>query len=476
MSTRNIAIATLSALSLVATACGGAKPRGPLVLDPNLVSFEGAASNQLVLAETPAEILVRLRISTPEAIDNIRPALNLALVIDTSGSMEGEAIENARRAAAEVVQHMRDGDRLAVIAFHSDAELVIESSEISSLERAAIVAKIAAIEARGTTSLSQGLAMGLNEIQRHHGPESISRIVLLSDGIPNRPEVIPQLIAQAKQSSIPVTALGFGLDYDESLLTTIAQGTGGGFHYIEEADQVAAVFVEEVTRLHRVVAQNMILRLVPGPGLSVLDVWGADVGHAAGEVQVGLGDISQGERRDIVVRLSVRGRRDGAVLELLDAHLTFQDAVAGAGALERKVFVSARSSADAAAVAKGRDMDVELSAARAAAAAATVRAVALARAGQLQQAQELLAGAEKAARQAVAEFDQDAELAALVKAIAELNEALPGFVNQVQPQPAASLDYADDGAPAAAESMSAPAARRQVNRSHDRAIQTLQGR
>jgi hypothetical protein len=220
----------------------------------------------------------------------------------------------------------------------------------------------------------------------------------------------------------------------------------------------------------------MILRLVPGPGLSVLDVWGADIGHAAGQVQVGLGDISQGERRDIVVRLSVQGRRDGAVLELLDAHLTFQDAVAGAGALERKVFVSARSSADAAAVAKGRDMDVELSAARAAAAAATVRAVALARAGQLQQAQELLAGAEKAARQAVAEFDQDAELAALVKAIAELNEALPNFVNQVQPQPAASLDYADDGAPAAAESMSAPAARRQVNRSHDRAIQTLQGR
>jgi hypothetical protein len=102
--------------------------------------------------------------------------------------------------------------------------------------------------------------------------------------------------------------------------------------------------------------------------------------------------------------------------------------------------------------------------------------VALARAGQLQQAQELLAGAEKAAREAVAEFDQDAELAALVKAIAELNEALPNFVNQVQPQPAASLDYADDGAPAAAEAISAPAARRQVNRSHDRAIQTLQGR
>jgi Ca-activated chloride channel family protein len=471
-------VTKLSALSVVAAlgvaACGSPKTEGAALLaDPNLVKFEGVTSNTHLLADAPGEMLVRLTITSNELAAADRPPINLALVIDTSGSMEGEPIANARKAAAEVVSKLRDGDRLAVIAFGSEGEVLIESKELSSLQRAAVLGRIQNMEARGTTGMTAGLHLGLVELNKNKRPDRINRLVLLSDGIPNQPASVVGAINQAKQLAIPVTALGFGLDFDESLLTRIAQTTGGSFHYVEKSDQVAEVFVKEVARMTRVIAQNMSVHLTPGPGLTIVDVFGAEVGRHGPAAAVNLGDISQGERRELIVKLAASGRRDGATIELLDAVLSFDDAVAGAGNLKRKLFLSARSTADTDAIAQGADQSVELSAARASAASVMVNAVALARAGQLPQAQQMLETERAAATEALNRFDDDAELKELVDAMTELVEALPTFVTQVAPP--ATIQLEDDSGNGSAES-SYPAARSKLNRSHGRAMQTLQGR
>lgn len=469
----------LSCVAALAAACGSHKPTDgtALAADPQLVQFEGDVSNTHVIADAPNELLVRLTISSSELAANDRPPINLALVIDTSGSMEGEAIASARTAAMEVVKKLRDGDRLSLITFGSEAEVVIPASELSTLKRVAVMGRIQQIEARGTTGMTAGLQAGLGELNKERKPDRINRLVLLSDGIPNQPAGVNSMIAQAKQLSIPVTALGFGVDFDESLLTQVAQVTGGSFHYIEKPDQVAKVFVSEVARMTRVIAQNMAVQLTPGPGLTIVDVFGAEVGRQGPTAAVGLGDISQGESRELIVKLTSAGRREGANVELLDAVLSFQDAVGGAGALKRKLYLSARSTADADVVKQGANQSVELSAARAAAAAATVTAVAMARAGQLQQAQAMLETAREAATEALNRFDKDPELTDLIKAMAELAEALPTFVTQVAPSPQAGVAFeADAVAPATAPSADYTEAKSTVNRSHDRAMQTLQGR
>lgn len=467
-------IASVTLLSLV-VACTP-KPEGAaLVADPNLVELDGAVSNTHVLADAPGEVLVRLRISSSELATSDRPPINLALVIDSSGSMEGEAIASARQAAVDVVDQLRDGDRLSVVTFDSEGQVVVESSELSTMRRASILARIGSIEARGTTGMTAGINLGLAELAKQQKPGHINRMVLLSDGIPNQPATVVAAVARAKQMAIPVTALGFGLDFDESLLTRIAQTTGGSFHYIEKPEQVAAVFVKEVARMQRVIAQNMIINLTPGPGLTIADVFGADIGRRGGAASVALGDISQGESRELIVKLTTSGRRDGAAVELLDALLTFDDAVAGAGRLRRKLYLSARSTTDTDAIAAGANPEVELSAARALAASATVTAVALARAGQLPRAQELLTTAKAAAIEALARFEQDPELTALVAAMDELAKALPTFVTQVVPDshPGLAID-ASEAAPEA--SMAPTEARQTINRSYRRAIKTLQGR
>src|SRR5690606_29232276 len=146
--------------------------------------------------------------------------------------------------------------------------------------------------------------------------------------------------------------------------------------------------------------------LRPGPGVHIDGVVGQPIA-ASGGVQIALGDLSEGEQRDVIVRLRTDPRRAGATLELMDAVLRFQDAVADAGALERRVFVGARATDVPAEVEGGRNADVERTAARMMAAMTTVEAIARARQGEIDAARQLLDQA--AARAAVVAERSDDE-------------------------------------------------------------------
>ena len=445
----------------------------PLV-DPLVVKLDADLANDYMAAEAPGEMIVRLRLTTDDLDRSRNVPVNLSLVVDTSASMEGAAIDAARAAALDLVDALDDGDFLAVVVFHSKTEVLVPSTLIDGKSRDTVRARIRGMKAHGTTDLFNGLSAGLQQIYTHHNVEGVNRIVLLSDGVPNDATQVVQLAQNSANAGISITALGIGVDYDETLLGAIAQSSGGRFHYIDDSEKVADVFRDEVFRLQRVVARNLTLMLRPGPGVAVTEV----VGLAAqptgdGQAYVQLGDLSEGDQRDIVVRLSVAGHRDGATIELMDGVVGFEDAVDNAGHFERSVFMSARATADKAALADGRNLDVEASAERAQAAAAPVLAIATARAGQLPQALQILDQAEPRARKAAKLYDNDAELLELADAMLKLRDALPSLITQVQaaagqPDPYVTVGNVDVG-PVPAD---APAT---VRETHSIATEALRG-
>lgn len=201
--------------------CGGAQtPNEPE--DPRLVVLEGELGNELVGAAQPTPILSRPRVTARPLRDAARPPINLALVIDTWGSMQGAPIADARNASLALLETLRPEDRLAVVAFSSETE-----------------------------------------------------------GAP---------------------------------------------------------------RLDGVV--------------------GPPVQTASGATRVLRGDLSEGEQRELIVRLHVEPRREGATVELMDAVLTFSDAVRNAGTLERRVFFGARATADPGELERGPNVEVERAAIR----------------------------------------------------------------------------------------------------------------
>jgi Ca-activated chloride channel family protein len=402
-------------------------------VDPLVVNLDADLANDYMTAGATGEMLVRLRLTTNDLERAHRAPVNLSLVVDTSGSMDGEAIDAARTASLELVDALADGDFLAVVVFHSKTEVLVPSTRIDKDTREAVRAQIEQMTARGTTDLTGGLVTALQQVYTHHNAEGVNRIVLLSDGVPNDATHVQQYAQEAGNAGIAITALGLGVEYDETLLGAIAQTSGGRFHYIDDSEKVAGVFRDEVLRLQRVVARNLTLALRPGPGIALTEVVGFAAQPAGdGQSYVHLGDLSEGQQRDIVVRLNVKGHKDGATIELMDGVITFDDAVDNAGRFERSVFMSARSTADQDEIAKGRNLDVEASAERARAAAATVLAIATARAGQLPQAHAILDEAEPRARQAAAQFEDDTELLELADAMLKLRDALPSVMQQAQ--------------------------------------------
>jgi Ca-activated chloride channel family protein len=297
-------------------------------------------------------------------------------------------------------------------------------------------------------------------------------MLLLSDGVPNDESAVPGLSQQAAAMGVAITALGLGLEYNETLLASLAQQTGGKFHFVEDSAKVAAVLGDEVLRLERIVAQNLALTLLPGPGVTIEGVLGHTGQPLANRgLQLGLGDLAEGKHRELIVRLRVGPHRDGAALELLDAVLGFQDAVVGAGALERRVFVAARTSSDPAKVAASRDAEIERQFARALADAATVDAIALARSGQLAAANALIDRAEPETRQAAKHFD-DTELRAQADGLVKLRKALPTLGPAPGAQPIAGGMQPAAVMAAPTMPVDSPAT---VKRSHAQAVQRLQG-
>jgi Ca-activated chloride channel family protein len=446
--------------------------------DPELIELKAATANRFVPADQPSDLLVRLRISADAIPDAPRPPINIMLVVDTSGSMEGDAITDARDAALALVDHLEPGDQFGMVVFHSKAQLLVPSTRIEEGTLDGIRQQVKQMRASGTTDLAGGLSQALNEMAGAVVQDGINRIVLLSDGVPNDASQVHNLAQSARNHGIAVTALGLGLEYDETLLSNVAQLSGGNFHFIENSTEVAAVFRDEVLRLERIAAANTLLTLRPGPGVNITEVIGHPLSLAGDRsASVPLGEIAEGEDRDVFVRLHVGPHVDQAPVELMDAVISFDDTVNASGRHERSKYVSARSTQNGPELDNGRVPAIELSSERARAAAAIVQAIAMSRAGQLQQARNLIDNTEPRVR-AAADRLEDEELAAQANEMIELRKALPAVAPA--PMPGSTGPIAIDEAPSTAPSTgpqpfpaSAPST---VRRSHDRAMKKLQGR
>jgi hypothetical protein len=175
-------------------------------------------------------------------------------------------------------------------------------------------------------------------------------------------------------------------------------------------------------------------------------------------VRVALGDLSEAEHVDVIVRLHANARRAGATVELMDANLSFKDAVAEAGPLERHVFLGAHATEDAAQLEHGRNPAVERDAARMMAAVVTVEAIQRAREGDIDQARQIL---DEAAQRASSAGAADPAVTEQVAEMRVLGSALPSIVEAEAP--AASPPRSGEPPPATV-----------IRRAHDRAMNAMQ--
>jgi len=244
--------------------------------------------------------------------------------------------------------------------------------------------------------------------------------------VPNSSAALPQTVAMIRQAGVSVTSLGFGIDYDTTLMTQIARDTGGAFHYLEQADQVAKVFDAELVKMKSSVARNLQLEIEPGPGVLIAAMPGLTVG-ADGKLYAAIGDLPAGETRDLMIPIRVAARGNGSTVELAQATLHFEDVIGKSGVRERGAFVAVKTSTSATAIAGAIKIDLEVARIRSAAAAAILQALTLARAGQIQPARQSLIAATAIVKTAAKTY-KDADLDQLVKQLEEVEQEIAQIV------------------------------------------------
>ncbi len=451
--------------------CGCKPAESPGSRDPNAITAEGLISTPVLLADGETTLYAIVRLGTVARPPQQRGPVNVALAIDTSGSMEGEAIKAARTSAEKVVDSLADGDRLAIVEYNTHAELLLESEELSPSVREEAKKKIAAIVARGTTAMGEGLDMALGQVGNHFDSKGINRVVLLGDGIPNDPGRLEYSAKNAGQRGIAITTVGLGLDYDEVLMGKIATDSGGRYQYVESPDKLATFFKEELGRIDSVYGRHAVAALTAGPGVRIDGVVGGQNGSST---YISIGDIARGDTRDIVVKLTVKPRKAGVPIELLDATVTFDDALEEAGRLERHIYFGGHTTTEEAAVRKAKRPDVELAAALAEASATTIQAMALSQQGQYVAARSMLTkGADMATAQS--KVTPSAELDKLAGNMRTVAKDMPDVDAPKPAKAPTSYEFSEDAMPAerSAPTPQAPSVMKYRKEVHQQAIDQL---
>lgn len=267
-----------------------------------LITLRPAVSSE---SSTVLEVLVRI-VPAEVTLDFKRPALNLGLVIDRSGSMaDSRKIDYARQAASYAVQQLLATDRVSVTIFDDEIETIVPSK--LAADKAGIIRKIDSVEPRSATNLHGGWSEGGQQVQKNLNPEWLNRVILLSDGLANQGQTNPDLIAtdvhNLAQKGISTSTMGLGNDFNEDLMAAMANSGDGNYYYIESPQQLPDIFQTELQGLMTTTGNTVSLGIEPQAGVEVKEIINKLETNNKGRFK--LPNLVAGNPIEIVVRLEL---------------------------------------------------------------------------------------------------------------------------------------------------------------------------
>lgn len=295
----------------------------------------GAESEALLVGDQ--ETTLGVWVDAPEVTQQHEHVpVDLALVIDTSGSMQGAKIENARAAARTLIESLKDGDIVSVDRFDDEAKPVIPSTVIDAQSRSKIESVVAELGTGGSTNMFDGLALGEAHVARAPETHSVRRVVVISDGQANvgpaSPAELGQLAERGVKFHAQVTALGVGNDYSEQTLNALAVRSSGRLYHIDQPEEMVSMLKHELDLLQSTVASDAFVEVVPAPGVQLISADGIRGDMSGdGSMKIPLGALFGGQHREALVRLRVASAErdanaDGAVQKpIASIRLHFKD-------------------------------------------------------------------------------------------------------------------------------------------------------
>lgn len=319
-------------------------------MNSNILAFQSQTENQYYLSSPnnhKVYLYLQVKGKQHEAAQKRLP-LNLSLVIDKSGSMKGDKLENVKKAMEFVIQQLLPEDRLSLVAYDAEVSLLSASSLLRDKTR--LLKIVRNLQSGSTTNLSGGMLEGFAQVAAADQSGTVNRVLLLSDGLANRGVTDPTKLQHMAQNKFRIegaalSTFGVGADYNEDLMTNLAEYGGGNYYFIESADKIPEMFATELQGLLTVIAQRAQIALrFPAEHLSLSRVLGYPHRLDGNEVVIDFNDIFSGEEKAVVLEFELKGAPQKPLS--FTGELRYEDVIEKFGSVREPIALAVQPTSD----------------------------------------------------------------------------------------------------------------------------------
>lgn len=278
---------------------------GPLSIKSELVQDK-------VLKGSEGNVSVALTLKAAELLNpNTRDLQNtdLVVVLDRSGSMNGQKINDACRSVAYLIDCLTPQDRLALITYSNKVKEISPLIQMNDLNRKRLKRLVREVSVGGGTNLGGGLQQGINVLARTTSNGNQRKMILISDGLANQgitePSTLYHMAGKASGNSFSISTVGVGYDFNEILMTGIADHGTGQYYFLENPNAFAQVFEQELKRVRDVTASNLEIRVLLEKGVHLVHAGGYPINIEDGYAVIYPGDLLSGQQRNLFLTFQV---------------------------------------------------------------------------------------------------------------------------------------------------------------------------
>ncbi|MCA9148396.1 MAG: VWA domain-containing protein [Planctomycetales bacterium] len=311
-------ISLLAALALVAS------PTPPV--SARQIELEASLAQPLLEAGKKQVTYLKVGL-TGFALDNAkqRAPVNVAIVLDKSGSMSGDKLAKAKDAAIAAVERLTAEDVVSIVTYDTSVNVLVPATKLS--DRSNVIQQIRQIEAQGSTALHAGVAKGAEELRKFISKDRVNRVILLSDGLanvgPQTPDELASLGRELAQEGISVSTIGLGLGYNEDLMTRLAAASDGNHVFVEKSSDLIAVFNREFNDVLSVVAQEVVVKVHCENDVRPVRILNLDAEISGNDVIVKLNQIYSKQQKYLILELELPPQKSGNRVEVANVSVAY---------------------------------------------------------------------------------------------------------------------------------------------------------
>ena len=278
-----------------------------------------------ILENTRFNTRLMVSLTADDNVDQKEQPLNIAVVLDRSGSMSGDKLKYVKMATKILSNQLNQKDTLSLTIYDNEIDKLVPPKKMKDMHGFELA--VDSIRSGGMTYLSGGYEQGCKFANDHKSKDNVTRVMLLTDGLANEgitnPDQLASIALKKNQNGITTTTIGVGEDYDEFLLGKMAENGGGGTYFIENPDDAPGVFQEELGYLKSMAATKVTIKFIPKNKDIVFDQLNTYRVNDDGSYL--LGDLYSGQKKSIVLETLIPTMSIGEGQDIGTFEIQYQD-------------------------------------------------------------------------------------------------------------------------------------------------------